>query len=370
MQPKAYTATAENMSPFLGPKQLAWLSTTDEFIYRTIYFPLIDGNDFDIYSDIISRPGTPPEICLSWLCLKNQYHVSYEDALLRLRFDRTWQLATGTLYMGESIPGGDKTISRFEERCAAYAKNNGVLNPIDIVSEKFATMSCALAGIDGHLMRSDSTPASGNFTVRSREDLLYMAVCAGVDWITCSAAPEQVKALDACDRLAKYKDPLFTLNRISDRWPASQDKRREMLCLDADALLEIYHMDDDSCKTKTVWESVINQQTKLNDQQVRVFAEKGDEQLNSSIIQSLLDEEATYRWKNGKSLWGYVLNAVEAANSKAHFIIFACLYPNNKADADMANELNLKYGPFFEKVDAIYDEFPVLKKGIRPSARM
>jgi len=29
----------------------------------------------------------------------------------------------------------------------------------------------------------------------------------------------------------------------------------------------------------------------------------------------------------------------------------------------MAEELNLKFAPFFEKVDAVYDEFPVLKKG-------
>ena len=103
MKPKSYTTTAANMSPFLGPKQLDWLSDTNEFIYRVIYFPLINREDFDIYSDVKSRPGTPPEICLSWLCLKDQYHVSHEVALQNLRFNLAWQLATGTLYRIASI---------------------------------------------------------------------------------------------------------------------------------------------------------------------------------------------------------------------------------------------------------------------------
>jgi len=65
MKPKPYAPTAVNISPFLGPKKLNWLTNTDEFFYRIVFYPLIDRNDFDIYSDIKSRPGTRRVACFS-----------------------------------------------------------------------------------------------------------------------------------------------------------------------------------------------------------------------------------------------------------------------------------------------------------------
>ena len=249
--------------------------------------------------------------------------------------------------MGESIQGSDKTIGRFEKRCREYAEATGNPNPIGVTNNRFAVYSCALAGMDGTLMRSDSTPVSGNFSVHKREELVFLAVKGGVECLACSASPEQAEALKASVELSKYSDPSFTLNRVSDRWPASKEKKRAMLCKDADALLEIYRMGKDPCGSESIWETVINQQTQVAGG-TRVFAEKGDDQLNSGIIQSLLDAEATYRFKNGKHLWGYVLNAIEAANGKAHFVIASCLCPNNKTDSDMANELNRSV-PFSSK---------------------
>ena len=362
MKPVQYELTAEKSSPYLGPKMLSHLCNTDEFIYRVIYYPLIQTETFDIYNDVKSRPPLPPQVCFSLLYLKEQYHLSRENVVNNLRFNQAWQLAMGTLYMGESIPGSDKTVSRFLQACEDHEKAHG-LNPIDITIDRFSIMNCAFAGIYDRLTRTDSTPVSGAFTIQSREGLMYLAILKGVEYITCSADTEQAKAVRACDRLAKYEDANFTLNRISDRWPASQEKRREMLCRDADALLEIYHKDEGDCKEKTVWETIISQQTKIDESGVRVFAEKGDAQLNSTIVQSILDAEATYRYKNGKSLWGYVINALEAANEKAHFTIASCLYPNVTTDSDMANELNQLVRPFFEQVDEVYDKYPALKKG-------
>ena len=363
MKPKPYKETAFDASPFLSPKQLEWLCDTDEFAYRTIFYPLIREDEFaGIYSDNKSRPATPPQVSFSLRHLKERYRLSYENVVQNHRFNQSWQLATGTLYMGGSIPGCEKTITRFEKSCADYAEKEGVPNPIDTTLNRFDVISCALGGIDGNLLRTDSTPISGNFTVRSREELLFLAIKTGYECVTCSVAPEQVAAVRS-GRLVKYGDPNFTLNRMSDRWPASQDKRREMLCCDADALLEIYHKEKGLCKSKTIWELVINQQTKMNEQNIRVFAKKGEKQLNSTIIQSLLDSYATYRFKNGKPHWGYVLNTVEAASGMSHFIVSACLYPNNKTDAAMAEELNETITSFFEQVDAIYGHYPALKKG-------
>lgn len=364
MKPIPYEPTAVNASPFLGPQMLSHLCNTDEFMYRVIHYPLVQLDIFEgLYSDKKSRPAHPPQIAFTLLWLKERDHLGRENMVNNLRFNQAWHLAMGTLYMGDSIPGSDKTTNRFQKDCEEYAKTKGTANPIDVIADRFSVMECALAGIDGSLLRSDSTPVSGAFTVRSREELLYLAILRGVESITCSDATEQVNDVRASDRLAKYEDPNFTLNRVSDRWPASQEKRREMLCQDADALLKVYHRDEDFRNHETVWEMVISQQTKIDDRGVRVFAEKGDDQLNSTIIQSLLDTDATYRWKNGKSLWGYVLNGIEAANDKAHFTISCCLYPNVTNDSDMANELNERIGPFFDRVDEVYAMYPALIKG-------
>ena len=146
---------------------LSYLCDTDEFIYRAIVYPLISPDIFDVlYNDVKSRPPIPPQICMTLMYLKEQYHLSRENVLINYRFNTTWQLATGTLYLGESIPGSDKTMDRFRHACEEYAIANGTTNPIDIACMRFTVMNCALAGIDGRNMRTDSTAVAGGFTVR------------------------------------------------------------------------------------------------------------------------------------------------------------------------------------------------------------
>ena len=76
MNPKPNIYTAENSSPFLGPKMLKRLANTDEFIYRCVFYPLIRMNDFDVYSEAGSRPATSPRICIP--PLPSCRPVSYE----------------------------------------------------------------------------------------------------------------------------------------------------------------------------------------------------------------------------------------------------------------------------------------------------
>jgi hypothetical protein len=83
-----------------------------------------------------------------------------------------------------------------------------------------------------------------------------------------------------------------------------------------------------------VFQRVLEEQTRVNDQGDRVPKDKGDISANS--VQNPFDATVTYRYKRGHH-HGHVLNAAEAVDDKGNGIIInATVAPNTTSDSDMA----------------------------------
>ena len=350
-----------NNSPAVWQK----LVDTYFFFYRTVIYPLLNEDLFaPMYSDVDSRPGTSASLTMSLMTIMAEKRLSQEEAVEELHFDQRFQLATNTLGMDPAdIPGSYRMFSRFEARAQEYAKDHGGLNLIDLTYENIAAACCALTGMDLSLLRSDSLQVSGNFTVRSREELVYLAVSKGVEYLMAHGTEEQKEAIQNDPSLNKYNEVLFTLNAFDYHWSASVEDKRKMLCKDATALLPLFSENDKEAEWVSRCIQAIDEQTRLEDGR-RVFIPKGDEALKTgSLLQSLDDPDATCRKKNNKYYWGYVANAMESVNGLTHLPIFSCLYPNKTEDAAMDGEFFEKLPEFSKKLDGFYSQYPVLVKG-------
>ena len=347
------------------PYTLSKLANTYPFFYRTVFYPQLDNELFaPMYSSSDSRPATSPAFTMSLMTLVSEYRLSHEEALESLQFDARFQLATNTLGMAaDKIPGSIHSIARFEGRAHAYSTENNVPNPIDQAYKNLRVVGLALSGMDLHTLRSDSMQVSGNFAVKDREGLVLAAIFTLADYLLAYGTDAQKEAIRQSKGLKKFDDVLFTPNAFSYHYPESIEKKRAMLCSDASEVLALLSEKDKEDKGVALCVKVLGQQTRVEDGK-RVFIPKGDDALKEeSLIQSLLDADATYREKNHKHYRGYVLDSMEAVNGLTHMPIFSSLRPNKTADADMDKEFYKELPALSEELDAFYAKYPALKKG-------
>lgn len=348
----------------IHPKAWEELTNTDAFLYRTIAYPLIDEDVFTpAYKEGGTRPGASPALLLSLLIYRSQHQLGLDETMRQLHFNQECQLFTNSLGMCRTdMPESDRILSRFQSRAKDYAEVSGEENPIDVNYQKFTVACCALTGADLSVLRSDSTPVSGNFKIRTSEELMYVALTAGIDYLNAYGTEAQKAAISE-GRLAKYNDLVFSENVFTYHWAASNEERRETLCLDADAFIDILEPADHEVPSIALTLRVIHEHTMVGEDNKRVFRAKGDAVLKGNLVQSILDLNATYRVKDKKPLWGYTLNIVEERNPLTHIIINSTLRPNKEQDSDMEKEAYAQLPAFTNALDDFYAQYPALIKG-------
>ena len=344
----------------------AWeeLVKTDAFSFRVLAYPLIDEDSFvPAYSDKARVHGTSPALLLSLNLYRSEHQYSLDETMRQLHFSQECQLFTNTLGMCRTdMPESDRILSRFENRAKDYAEATGATNPIDLNYRKLTVACCALTGADLNVLRSDSTPVSGNFKIRTGEELVYVAINSGVDYLNTYGSDEQKAAIRE-GRLNKYNDIVFSENAFTYHWAASTEEKRETLCKDADAFFDILTPKDKEDCSISRFVRAINEHTVVGDDSNRTFRAKGDPELKKELIQSFQDLDANYRIKDKKSLWGYMLNIQEERNQLTHIIINSMLRPNRTQDSDMEKEAYAELPEFVSELDDFYAQYPALIKG-------
>ena len=292
----------------LDPKALKRLSETEEFFFRTAFYPLIDADLFlPMYSDNEEdstkkkyyRPSTSPILLYMANYMRGHYGYSESEVVDRLHFDVRAQLAANIVGLGEKMPGLDRLLKPFQTRCENYAAKTGI-NPVFQSNYTIDLYSCALTGQDLSFLRSDSIQVSDHCARHSRDELVYMAIrmCVmemaekGSDsqkcWILHGGTLANKMCVNRMGRLAKYLSPEFTLNNFTYVWSAKTDEKRAMLCEDATELLAILDMDHtlDGNSVIDLGVRVINEQTRSNPNQRREFIPAGEGPRNNRLSNS------------------------------------------------------------------------------------
>lgn len=300
-------------------------------VFADDIFPAIDEKPFSVlYSDKASRPNTPVNVIIGSMIIKELFDLSDDEVYENILLDPRYQYALHTTSMKEQ-PISDKTLTRFRQRCYIYESLHGVDLYHDCVKD-LAAKTARLMKIDGRIRRMDSMMVEANIRKLSRAELIYRCLSKWVVWLHKNGRDELIQSFE------HYYDPndynqTFYHNRSSEL-----DNGMQKLLNDADAVLRNSGYGFGGITEYDLFVRVLSEQTVVGDDGVRRLRPKNDAVMDSSIIQSPTDPEATYREKAGVSHRGYVANIEESVSQNGSVVTDYQFEQNTKSDSAMLKE--------------------------------
>ena len=325
-----------NNLSIIPTRQINWLITTWAFSFRLFIYPLIKPDLFDcLYSNVDSRPATPPQITVSLLLIQAMFNKTDDEMHdWMMGADIAIRFATDTLgYDVDKLPTCDKQLSRFRMRCQEYAASHDGYNPLDECLLQAEYGICALMGLDLKNVRMDSTQVSANMARLSRESLVYTANYRMLKYLMAQNAPEIRETIDN-KGLGHYLEA-NDKNKVIYHSHFQKEDKQKKLAEEADRILEICTSDDLASEEGKLYTRILSEQTIVEDG-IRRFAKAEDKTMTSKCVQNPVDPEATFRKKAGEEFIGYVTNFAEAVGTCGSQIVSWDFEQNVVNDSVMA----------------------------------
>lgn len=341
----------EQMSMFdstlnLTDRERRFLEKSWAKVFAEKVFPAIDEAPYAVlYSEKNSRPNTPVNVLVGGLFIQQLTGQSDDEFLESLMFDIRYQYALHTTSCEEQ-PLSDRSFGRFREKLAMYELETGI-DLIKKTEEEITNLMALVMGIDHHLKRMDSMMISANIKKMSRLELLYTCVSNLVKEMknaNIKMSAEYNHYADADDR-----------NKVVYHNRAESSKRKIATILeDAKVLINLCDEDIEDSSAYKLLVRVLNEQTNIYPNGIRLLKDANDPSMNSSILQNPADPEATFRQKAGKNHVGYTANFVESSNENGDTLVtdfqFEC---NNYSDKKFIDDA-------ISKMDSASEESPVI----------
>ena len=329
-------------------RTLNWLVGTWAFYFRLFIFPLIKPDMFDcLYSNVYSRPATPPQVLVSMLVIQ-AYFSKTDDEMHAWMMSGGIDIRFATGMDGRTLDDvytSDKALSNFRERNRQYAKEHDGYNPLDECLRELQFGMWALMGVSLDRTRIDSTMVSANIARLTREALVYLANASMVSVLKDEGGENMIKKLNEAG-LDHYLNE-YDSNVVLYSSGMTREPKRSLLAREADLILGLCTPEQLASEKGTVYQQVLSQQTVVSGKKRR-FATSVDGTMNSMCIQSLVDLNATFRCKAGKEYIGYILNFVEAVGTEGSQIVSWDFDQNVKSDPVLAMA-------FFKDAEAILE---------------
>ena len=317
------------------------LSKTEESAFYNLVFRNINESDYKVlYSESASRPNTPVNILVASLILKERKGWSFDELVEHVMFDLRTKVALG-LSKIDDVPYSRGTIFNFQNRLEQY-KSDTDINLLETTFDNLTTSQLKKIKIKTNIQRSDSTQISSNIKNYSRIQLLIEVILRLYkklkedDKVNLSAKISEYDKVGSQEYVygLKSKDLVHELEKLGEIYNHIYNK-----------LGEAYSDNNEFRIFKRVYDEHFTE----DDDSTKV---KSNDELNSGMLQSPDDEDATYRKKNGKESRGTTINATETAN------------PENKiqlvTDIDV-NKNNVDDSKILEnKIDKIKEKTPDL----------
>ena len=324
-QPSLFSFEAE-----LSEKQRKLLEDTKEKWFYKLIFCNINENIFKpLYSDKASRPNVAVNILASSLILKELNGLSFDDLMESIQFDLRFKVALGLSSINE-VPFVRASLFNFQNRIADYEQQTGV-NLMECIFDSLTAQQIKQLSLKTNIQRTDSTLISSNIKRYSRLKLL-------------------IEVLIRLERILTDEDRTMFHNFLQLYTTIGSEKyiyklKSADLPHELQKLGNIYHEIFNSISGKAVYNGKIeyvNFNRVYNEHFVVIEKEispKPSSELNSSMLQSPDDVDATYRKKNDKESFGFTINAVETANpaNPIQLIDDIVVNPNNVDDSIILN---------------------------------
>ncbi|HED37100.1 MAG TPA: transposase [Ignavibacteria bacterium] len=324
-QPSLITFEAE-----LSEKQKKLLERSKEKWFYQLILQHINENLFKVlYSKMASRPNVAVNILVSALILKELRGMSYNELMESVMFDLRIKVALGLVNI-DDIPFSRATLFNFQNRILNYENKSGI-NLIEQVFDSLTVQQLETLSIKTDIQRTDSTLISSNIRKYSRIQLL-------------------IEVLIRLSRKLDETDKALIAEKIQPYLKTGSEKyvyglKPEILPRELSKLGQVYHFiyneiggSDKYRNTKefTNFLRVYKEHFIIVEQEVKV---KSNEQLNSSMLQSPDDQQATYRQKRAEQSKGFTINATETANPEdpINLLTDIAVNPNNVDDTKILN---------------------------------
>lgn len=280
--------------------------------FSEIIFSSINENDFSVlYSNKDSRPNTPVNVIMGSLLLKELQGLTDDEVVEALIFDVRYQYALHTTSYEEQ-PLSDRTLGRFRERCLAYETETG----IDLIKNCILQLSeelTAFMGINGTLKRMDSMMIASNIRKLSRFELIYSCVARFAKSLK-DDGHELPESMVHYTEKEDYNKMVYHMRDtdINDRF--------KVVLADAKLLADSYRGDFDQSADYQLLIRVLKEQSKAAEDGSLILKDKSDDTMDSQMLQSPTDPDATYRSKAGKNYQGYAANLTETLGENGSII--------------------------------------------------
>lgn len=299
-------------------------------IFAEDVFPQIDEERFSVlYSDKASRPNTPINVIVGALVLKELFGISDDEIVDNLMLDPRYQLALHTTSYQEQ-PLSDKSLSRFRVRCYNYEETYGIDLYHGFVTN-LAEASAKMMSIDKRIRRMDSLMVEANIRKLSRMELLYTCISKLVTYLHKNGHD------DLIGHMAHYYDPNDFNKVIYHCSDVDVEERFKVLLKDADTLLERCDGSFDEVTEYQLFVRCLSEQT-IVENNTRRLRTKEDKSMDSALMQSPVDPDATFRTKAGKQHRGYTANVEESVGANGSIITDYQFDSNNKSDSEFLKE--------------------------------
>lgn len=317
-------------------------------IFAEEVFPFIDEEQFAaLYSAKCSRPNTPVNVIVGALILKDIFGVTEDMVVENLLLDPRWQVALHTTSFPEQ-PISDRTFSRFRERLVAYERATGK-RPLHDCMKSLSKRVSAVMNLTGTLRRMDSMMIASNTARLGRIELLY----------TCNArlvVRDQKNGMTIEDRFEHYLDSADHNRKFYQTTSEQQAEILEEIIEDSQALLAIADGIHEKTKEYAQLKRAFAEQTitdeKTEKKRLRTSEDGG---MHSGIMQTPIDDEASFRSKAGKEHIGYVANLEEYVGANGSVIADWDLQPNNYSDSQFMKDTLEKMDRQEEPVTLVAD---------------
>jgi len=310
----------------LSEKQSKLLSNSIEHSFFENIFSNIKECDFKVlYSDKRSRPNVPVNQLVGSLILKHLFNWTYEALFNNLNFNILTRHAIGIQTINESV-FSEASIYNFQNKIIGYYVETGK----DLLTEVFDNLTASQLkeyGIKSNIQRGDSFLIGSNIFDYTRLQLLIEVLL------------RLYRILDEHDKHQCSEILQDYIKQTAGQYIYKLSK--ENLPKEIKQLAEIYRKLFISYKDKYSDIAVFNIFERVYYEHFTVLEDKIDvvaaNELNSSILMSPDDHQATYRTKRRKDSKGYSGHISETANpkNKLNLITDIAVVPNNVDDAKL-----------------------------------
>lgn len=311
------------MNPGIKKKlEKSWAS-----VFYTHVFCNIDEKPFAVLYSDTGRPAFPINVILSLEFIKHMKNYSDDELIDAFYFNYLVNYAVGIRTLGE-LNLAEKTLYNFRSRVYQYLIKHP--DQEDLIFGQFMSLTrkfASEAGISMTEQRMDTTMFMSNIKKVGRLALAFDVLEKSV-----KAIPEAKRTPD----LAKVLQEGFKTDMLYRSKPSENDSRLEKMlamCLEAKVILDgIPQMHD--CDELRILQRFLSEQAYIETGTGHLKA-KGNKDIATDSLQSVYDEDATYRKKGTKGQSGYVLEIAETCSKDNPFQLITDYQVNKNIKSDV-----------------------------------